>query len=212
VQFLLNLHYKFLNIKLMKKGIITLLIVIGVVLAIFVTCKNGYNNMVQKQESVAAQWANVENQYQRRLDLIPNLVNTVKGYAKHESETLTAVIEARANATRQNITVDELNSQTINEINKSQGALSAALGKLMAIAENYPDLKANQNFRDLQVQLEGTENRIAVERRKFNDEAKSFNLYIRQFPRNLFASMFGFTPQAYFSAEQGAASAPKVEF
>ena len=196
----------------MKKGVITLLIIAGVAMAIFCACKNGYNNMVLKQETVAAQWSNVENQYQRRLDLIPNLVNTVKGYASHESETLTAVIEARAQATRTNISIDELNQQAISELNKSQGALSAALGKLMAIAESYPDLKANQNFRDLQVQLEGTENRIATERRKFNEAARAYNSYIRQFPRNLFASMFGFGKQAYFEAEQGAATAPKVEF
>ena len=196
----------------MKKGVITLLIIAGVAMAIFFACKNGYNNMVLKQETVAAQWSNVENQYQRRLDLIPNLVNTVKGYASHESETLTAVIEARAQATRTNISIDELNQQAISELNKSQGALSAALGKLMAIAESYPDLKANQNFRDLQVQLEGTENRIATERRKFNEAARTYNSYIRQFPRNLFASMFGFGKQAYFEAEQGAATAPKVEF
>jgi LemA protein len=196
----------------MKKGVITLLIIAGIAMAIFFACKNGYNNMVLKQETVAAQWSNVENQYQRRLDLIPNLVNTVKGYASHESETLTAVIEARAQATRTNISIDELNQQTLSELNKSQGALSAALGKLMAIAESYPDLKANQNFRDLQVQLEGTENRIATERRKFNEAARAYNSYIRQFPRNLFASMFGFDKQAYFEAEQGAATAPKVEF
>ncbi|MBO7213154.1 MAG: LemA family protein [Rikenellaceae bacterium] len=196
----------------MKKGVITLLIIAGVAMAIFFACKNGYNNMVLKQETVAAQWSNVENQYQRRLDLIPNLVNTVKGYASHESETLTAVIEARAQATRTNISIDELNQQTLSELNKSQGALSAALGKLMAIAESYPNLKANQNFRDLQVQLEGTENRIATERRKFNEAARAYNSYIRQFPRNLFASMFGFEKQAYFEAEQGAATAPKVEF
>ncbi len=196
----------------MKKGVITLLIIAGIAMAIFFACKNGYNNMVLKQETVAAQWSNVENQYQRRLDLIPNLVNTVKGYASHESETLTAVIEARAQATRTNISIDELNQQAISELNKSQGALSAALGKLMAIAESYPDLKANQNFRDLQVQLEGTENRIATERRKFNEAARAYNSYIRQFPRNLFASMFGFDKQAYFEAEQGAATAPKVEF
>ena len=196
----------------MKKGVITLLIIAGIAMAIFFACKNGYNNMVLKQETVAAQWSNVENQYQRRLDLIPNLVNTVKGYASHESETLTAVIEARAQATRTNISIDELNQQVISELNKSQGALSAALGKLMAIAESYPDLKANQNFRDLQVQLEGTENRIATERRKFNEAARAYNSYIRQFPRNLFASMFGFDKQAYFEAEQGAATAPKVEF
>ena len=196
----------------MKKGVITLLIIAGVAMAIFFACKNGYNNMVLKQETVAAQWSNVENQYQRRLDLIPNLVNTVKGYASHESETLTAVIEARAQATRTNISIDELNQQTLSELNKSQGALSTALGKLMAIAESYPDLKANQNFRDLQVQLEGTENRIATERRKFNEAARAYNSYIRQFPRNLFASMFGFDKQAYFEAEQAAATAPKVEF
>ena len=196
----------------MKKGVITLLIIAGIAMAIFFACKNGYNNMVLKQETVAAQWSNVENQYQRRLDLMPNLVNTVKGYASHESETLTAVIEARAQATRTNISIDELNQQAISELNKSQGALSAALGKLMAIAESYPDLKANQNFRDLQVQLEGTENRIATERRKFNEAARAYNSYIRQFPRNLFASMFGFDKQAYFEAEQGAATAPKVEF
>lgn len=144
--------------------------------------------------------SNVENQYQRRLDLIPNLVNTVKGYAEHEQNTLTQVVEARAKATQMRVNFDQLDEQTIQKFNNMQGELSSALSRLMAISEQYPDLKANENFRDLQAQLEGTENRIAVERRKFNEEVKGYNAYIRSFPKNIIAGMFGFLPKPYFEA------------
>ncbi len=168
--------------------------------------------MVNTRENVAAQWSNVENQYQRRLDLIPNLVSTVKGYAAHEENTLTEVINARAKATQMQISIDQLDETTLKKLNNVQSELSSALSRLMAISENYPNLKANQNFLDLQAQLEGTENRIAVERRKFNDVARNYNSYIRQFPRNILAGMFGFTPKPYFEANAGAENAPKVEF
>ena len=168
--------------------------------------------MVTMSEGVSAQWSNVENQYQRRLDLIPNLVNTVKGYAAHEEQTLSEVIAARAKATQLQINVDQLDENSLKKMNQVQGELSSALSRLMAISENYPNLKANQNFLDLQAQLEGTENRIAVERRKFNDTARSYNTYIRQFPKNLLAGMFGFFPKPYFEAQAGAETAPKVEF
>ena len=168
--------------------------------------------MVAQNEGVSGQWANVENQYQRRADLIPNLVNTVKGYAAHEETTLTEVVEARAKATQTQINFNELNEQTLAQYTQAQGELSSALSRLMAISEAYPDLKANQNFRDLQTQLEGTENRIATERRRFNEMVKSYNVYVQQFPRNLIAGMFGFTPKRFFAAEPGAEKAPKVEF
>lgn len=196
----------------MKKGSVILIIVALFVLGCYLGAKSGYNNMVTKSEMVKSQWANVENQYQRRADLIPNLVSTVKGYAEHESTTLEAVIEARSKATQTQVNFDQLDEKTLAEYNNSQGEVSSALGRLMAIAESYPDLKANQNFRDLQVQLEGTENRISTERRKFNESAQAFNSYIKQFPRNMFASMFGFKDMPYFSAEAGAQEAPKVEF
>lgn len=156
--------------------------------------------MVNMREAVSAQWSNVENQYQRRLDLIPNLVNTVKGYASHEENTLTEVVNARAKATQMQLNIDQLDEATLKKLSNVQGELSSALSRLMAISENYPDLKANQNFLDLQAQLEGTENRIAVERRKFNDVARSYNAFILQFPRNLVAGMFGFTSKPYFEA------------
>lgn len=168
--------------------------------------------MVTMNEGVSAQWSNVENQYQRRLDLIPNLVNTIKGYATHEERTLAEVINARAKATQMQINVDQLDENAFKKLNQVQGELSSALSRLMAISENYPDLKANQNFLDLQAQLEGTENRIAVERRKFNDTARSYNTYIRQFPKNILAGLFGFFPKPYFEAQTGADTAPKVEF
>ena len=168
--------------------------------------------MVTMSEGVSAQWSNVENQYQRRSDLIPNLVNTVKGYAAHEEQTLSEVIAARAKATQLQINVDQLDENSLKKMNQVQGELSSALSRLMAISENYPNLKANQNFLDLQAQLEGTENRIAVERRKFNDTARNYNTYIRQFPKNLLAGMFGFFPKPYFEAQAGAETAPKVEF
>lgn len=196
----------------MKKGYIILIAIAAVVLSIFFWFKSTYNGMVRMQETVSAQWSNVENQYQRRLDLIPNLVSTVKGYAEHEKSTLSEVVEARAKATQMQINLDNLDEASMRKLNAVQGELSSALSRLMAISENYPDLKANENFRDLQAQLEGTENRIAVERRKFNDTARAYNTYIRQFPKNMLAGMFGFSPKPYFEANAGAENAPKVEF
>ncbi len=196
----------------MKKSYIVLIVLAVVVVGIFAWFKGTYNGMVRMQEGVSAQWSNVENQYQRRLDLIPNLVSTVKGYAEHEKTTLDAVVNARAEATQMQINLDNLDEAAMRKINAVQGELSSALSRLMAISENYPNLKANENFHDLQAQLEGTENRIAVERRKFNDTARSYNTYIRQFPKNLLAGMFGFTPKPYFEAQAGAENAPKVEF
>ena len=194
----------------MKKGYIVLIVIAVVILSIFFWFKGTYNGMVNMREGVSAQWSNVENQYQRRLDLIPNLVNTVKGYAAHEENTLTDVVNARAKATQMQLNVDQLNEATLKKLNSVQGELSSALSRLMAISENYPDLKANQNFLDLQAQLEGTENRIAVERRKFNEVARNYNAFIQQFPRNIL--MFGFTPKPYFEANAGAENAPKVKF
>ena len=196
----------------MKKGYILLIVIGVIILAIFLWFRGSYNGMVKMNETVAAQWSNVENQYQRRLDLIPNLVNTVKGYASHEQQTLTDVVNARAKATQTQINFEQLDEATMQRLNRTQGELSSALSRLMAISESYPDLKANQNFLELQAQLEGTENRIAVERRKFNDTVRTYNAYIRQFPKNLIAGMFGFTPKPYFEASAGAEMAPKVEF
>lgn len=196
----------------MKKGYIVLIVIGVIILAIFLWFRGSYNGMVKMNETVAAQWSNVENQYQRRLDLIPNLVNTVKGYASHEQQTLTDVVNARAKATQTQINFEQLDEATMQRLNRTQGELSSALSRLMAISESYPDLKANQNFLELQAQLEGTENRIAVERRKFNDTVRTYNAYIRQFPKNLIAGMFGFTPKPYFEANAGAETAPKVEF
>lgn len=172
----------------------------------------GYNTMVEKQESVEAQWAQVENVYQRRADLIPNLVATVKGYATHESETLTAVVEARTKATSVTIDASNLSEDKLAEFQKAQGELSGALSKLLAVQEAYPDLKANENFRDLSAQLEGTENRIATERKKFNDTAREYNTYIKKFPNNITASIFSFDSKPYFKADEGSEKAPKVEF
>jgi len=171
-----------------------------------------YNDLVSGQEDVEAAWAQVENQYQRRADLVPNLVATVKGYAKHEQETLDQVVEARAKAT--SITIDPTNAtpQQLAAYQSAQGELTQALGRLLAVAENYPDLKANQNFLDLQQQLEGTENRITVARQLFNDSARAYNKQIRQFPSSIIARLFGFEKKAYFEAEPGANKAPKVEF
>lgn len=196
----------------MKKGYIVLIVIIVAVLAIFFWFKGTYNGMVKMSEAVSAQWSNVENQYQRRIDLIPNLVNTVKGYASHEEQTLIDVVNARAQATKTQINFDQLDEATLQKLNRTQGELSSALSRLMAISESYPDLKANQNFMELQAQLEGTENRIAVERRKFNESVRSYNADIRQFPKNIIAGMFGFTPKPYFEANEGAEQAPKVEF
>ncbi|MGE0077248.1 MAG: LemA family protein [Bacteroidales bacterium] len=188
-------------------GVIAILVII-----IYSSIKGSYNNMVQKDEAVTSQWGNVENVYQRRLDLIPNLVNTVKGYADFEQQTLTQVIEARAKATQVNINPQNLNAESMKQFQAAQGELSSALSRLMVVVEQYPNLKANQNFLDLQAQLEGTENRIAVERRKFNEMAQDYNTYIRQFPKNIWANIFGFEKKAYFEAEAGAEKAPKVDF
>ena len=171
-----------------------------------------YNSMVEKQEAVTAQWSQVENVYQRRADLIPNLVSTVKGYAAHESETLTGVIEARAKASSVNIDASKLDASSIQKFQAAQDGLSSALSNLMVVGERYPDLKANQNFLELQSQLEGTENRIAVERKKFNDAARGYNTYIRKFPNNFVAGWFDFEKKDYFEATKGAEEAPKVEF
>lgn len=172
----------------------------------------GYNSMVSKDELVTSQWANVETAYQRRADLIPNLVNTVKGYADFEKETLTAVVDARAKATGVQVDPTKLDANTLKAFQESQSQLSGALSRLMVVVEKYPDLKANQNFLELQSQLEGTENRISVERRRFNEVVQDYNTYIRKFPNNLIAGMFGFEKKAYFEAEAGSEKAPKVEF
>lgn len=196
----------------MKKGYIILAVLAIVVVGIYFWFQGSYNNMVKMNEGVSAQWSNVENQYQRRLDLIPNLVNTVKGYAAHEENTFTQVVEARAKATQMQINFDQLDEAALKKLNSVQGELSSALSRLMAISEQYPDLKANQNFLELQAQLEGTENRIAVERRKFNEDVKNYNSYIKLFPKNMIAGMFGFSAKPYFEANAGAENAPKVEF
>ncbi len=196
----------------MKKSVIVLIVVGLIVVILFGSIKNTYNKMVTMNEGVTAQWSQVENVYQRRSDLIPNLVNTVKGYATHERETLEGVIEARAKATQVTVDPTKLDAASIQKFQETQGGLSSALGRLMVVMEQYPDLKANQNFRDLQAQLEGTENRIAVERGRFNESAQNFNTYIKKFPQVLFAGMFGFEKKAYFEAEKGAEKAPVVQF
>lgn len=172
----------------------------------------GYNKMVDLEEQVGSQWSQVENVYQRRADLIPNLVNTVKAYAEHEQETLTGVIEARSKATSVNIDPNNLTPEAIEQFNQAQEGLSSALSRLMVVVERYPELKANQNFLDLQAQLEGTENRIAVERRKFNEVTQSYNSYIRKFPQLIYAGMLGFDKKNYFEAREGADQPPVVEF
>lgn len=172
----------------------------------------GYNKMVDMEEQVTSQWSQVENVYQRRADLIPNLVNTVKGYASHEKETLAEVIEARSRATSVNVDTENLSPEAIEQFNQAQEGLTSALSRLMVVVEQYPDLKANQNFRDLQAQLEGTENRIAVERRRFNEVTQTYNAYIRKFPQVIYAGWFGFGKKDYFEAQQGADQAPEVQF
>ena len=192
-----------------NKGLIITVVVIALVAIWGIS---SYNGLVSMDENVSNQWANVETQYQRRSDLIPNLVNTVKGYAKHESETLESVMAARSQATQVKIDPSNCTPQQLAAYQKAQGDVTTALGKLLAITENYPDLKANQNFLELQSQLEGTENRINVARKDFNDTAKKYNTSLRSFPRNIVASMFGFEKRAYFEAEAGAEKTPKVEF
>lgn len=193
----------------MKKS--TIIIIAVAVLAI-VWGITGYNGLVGMDEGVQTKWADVETQYQRRADLIPNLVNTVKGYAAHESETLQAVVEARAKATSMNIDPSNMSAEQIANFQKAQDGVSSALGRLLVTVEKYPDLKANENFRELQAQLEGTENRISVARRDYNEAARKYNTSLRSFPKNILAGMFGFEKKAYFEAQEGSEQAPTVQF
>ncbi len=195
----------------MKKSTIYLIIAAVVVIFGFYGC-NQYNSMVSEDENVSRAWSDVETQYQRRADLIPNLVNTVKGYAAHESETLQAVVEARTKATQITIDPENLTPEKLAEYQAAQGEVSQALGRLLAITENYPDLKANEQFSELQAQLEGTENRIAESRRLFNEAAQKYNVTVRSFPNNIFANLFGFAVKGNFKADAGAEKAPTVEF
>ena len=200
----------------MSKTWIIILSILGVLVLIalisFASIKSSYNSMVAMEENINGKWAQVENVYQRRADLIPNLVNTVKGYASHERETLEGVIEARSKATSVNVNADNLTPETFAAFQQAQDGLSSALSRLMVVVERYPDLKANQNFLELQSQLEGTENRIAVERKRFNEATQGYNTYIKMFPKNILASMFGFETKPYFKAEEGAEKVPEVQF
>lgn len=194
----------------MKGKLIIGLVVVGLLVFFGISINNG---LVEKEEAVEGAWAQVENQYQRRADLIPNLVNTVKGAANFEQETLTSVIEARSKATSVNINAGDLsNPAKFQQFQQAQGELSGALSRLLVSVERYPELKANSNFRDLQSQLEGTENRISTERKRFNDTAQNYNSSIRKFPTSIFASIGGFERKAYFEADQGAENAPSVDF
>lgn len=193
----------------MKKGWI---VVIAIVAVAAIWLATGYNSLVKEEEGVKTAWSQVENQYQRRSDLIPNLVNTVKGYASHESQTLEGVVAARARATQTTVDAENLTPETLARYQAAQGELTTALGRLFMIQESYPDLKANRNFSELQAQLEGTENRIATERRNFNNTAKAYNTRVRRFPTNLLAGMFGFRQYPYFEAAEGSDKAPVVEF
>ncbi len=195
-----------------SKGWIVVIAIIAIIVIIVMWATGIYNTLVSKEETVNQQWANVENVYQRRSDLIPNLVNTVKGVANFEQSTLTAVIEARAKATSVQINPKNLDQASLQQFQAAQDNLGSALGRLMVVVERYPELKATQNFSELQAQLEGTENRIAVERMKFNEVAQDFNAYMRRFPANMFAGLFGFQKKAYFEATQGAEKAPAVQF
>ncbi len=190
----------------------TNLIILGLIAIVFLFSGCGYNSMVKLDEKVSAQWAQVENVYQRRADLIPNLVNTVKGYANFEKDVLTAVTEARAKATSVNVDASKLSPESIQQFQQAQGQLSSSLSKLLVVVEKYPDLKANQNFLELQAQLEGTENRITVERGRFNEVTQEYNSTIRTFPNNITSGMFGFSKKGYFEAEKGAEKVPEVKF
>lgn len=196
----------------MNKNSIILISVVAFIVIAFFWGMSGYNGLVSSQENVNSQWANVESQYQRRSDLIPNLVSTVKGYAAHESSTLEGVVAARAKATQVTIDPANLTPEKLQEYQAAQGQVSSALGKLLMITENYPDLKANQNFLELQAQLEGTENRISVERTRFNEAAQIYNKSIRTFPTNIVANIFGFDKKPYFESEKGSEAAPAVQF
>ncbi len=196
----------------MKKGLIVLLVILGVVVLGGCQACNLQKSLVTLDEDVKAKWGEVENQYQRRSDLIPNLVETVKGYAKHEQATFTAVIEARAKATQMNVNAGDLSPEQIEQFQANQGQLTQALGRLMVVAENYPELKANQNFLALQDELTGTNNRITVARKGFNESVQQYNVKVRTFPNNLLAGMLGFTQKGMFKAEAGAERNPEVKF
>lgn len=196
----------------MKKGTVWIISIVAIVAIIFIWVIKGYNGLVTAEEMVTTEWANVESQYQRRADLIPNLVSTVKGYATHEQETLDAVVSARARATQMTVDAKDLTPEKLQEFQAAQGEIGSALGRLLMVTENYPELKANQNFMALQEQLEGTENRIQVARQKFNTTAQTYNTMIRRFPKNVLAGMFGFDKKAYFEAEEGSEKAPAVQF
>jgi len=196
----------------MKKSWIIIGVIIIAVVILFRLFVSPYNNMVKMEEGVTSQWAQVENVYQRRADLIPNLVNTVKGYATFEKETLTQVIEARSRATQVTVNPANLTPEALQQFQQAQGGLSSALSRLMVVVERYPELKANQSFLELQAQLEGSENRIAVERNKFNETVLRYNAYIRSFPNNIVASIFNFEKKPYFEADKGAEKVPEVKF
>lgn len=193
----------------MKKSSIIIIVAIAIVAIWAIT---GYNGLVSQDETVANSWANVEAAYQRRADLIPQLVNTVKGYANHEKSTLDAVVSARTKATQMTVSVDDLSEENIQKFQEAQGEVGAAIGRLLAITESYPELKANENFSELQAQLEGTENRINEVRKKYNDAVKTYNISVRRFPNNILSGMFGFERKAEFKAEEGASKAPEVNF
>ncbi len=195
-----------------KKGLSTTIIVIIVLVLLASAGIRANNNMVAMEENVSTAWSQVENQYQRRMDLIPNLVSTVKGYAEHESTTLQEVVEARSKASAATIDPNNLTPEAMQNFMNAQGELTQALGRLMVTVERYPDLKANENFLALQSQLEGTENRISTERMRFNEVAREYNTYIRKFPNNLFAGLLGFDQKTYFESTPGAERAPEVQF
>ena len=200
--------------KGMKIFVGVLIVLLILVLGFLISIKNTYNKLVMLDEQVKTQWAQVQNQLQRRMDLIPNLVETVKGYAAHERETLEAVVQARANATRPQVNADELlnNPQAMQQYLQAQNNLTQALGRLLLVVERYPELKANENFIRLQDELAGTENRIAVERRRYNEAVRAYNQYIRRFPTVIIANMLGFRPKPYFEAPAQAQQAPRVDF
>ena len=209
---MLNKQLKSITTMKVKKSWIIIGVIIITVFINYRFFAGSYNNMVNYDEAVIKQWADVEVMYQRRSDLIPNLVSTVKGYAAHEKETLSEVIEARAKATSISIDPTNLNAASMQQFQQVQAGLSSALSKLMVVVERYPDLKANQNFLELQSQLEGSENRIAVARRKFNESVKAYNTYIRSFPKNMVAGMYGFERKVQFTADEGADIVPEVKF
>lgn len=193
----------------MKKSTIAIIAVLAIIV---IWAISSYNGLVNKQETVNTAWSNVETQYQRRADLIPNLVATVKGYATHEEKTFKEVVEARSKATQTTLTVDELTEENMQKYQKAQGEVGSALSRLLAVTENYPDLKANENFIELQAQLEGTENRITEARKSFNETAREYNVSVRKFPGNLIAGMFGFQTKPLFAAAEGTDKAPTVNF